>query len=194
MANRFSEIGDERREFIEQQKMFFVGTAAGDGRVNVSPKGMDALRVLGNNRVVWLNLTGSGNETAAHMVENDRMTIMFCAFEGSPMILRLYGHAKAIHPRDPAWEELVSLFPRIPGARQIFDMQVDLVQTSCGNAVPLFDFNEQRDILEQWAERKGEEGIKDYWESKNQVSIDGKPTRIFAPEPEVAHAAGSSAD
>ena len=194
MANRFSEIGDQRREFIEQQKMFFVGTAAADGRVNVSPKGMDSLRVLGDNRVVWLNLTGSGNETSAHLLDNDRMTLMFCAFEGSPMILRLYGRAKAIHPRDPEWNELSPLFPPIPGARQIFDMQVDLVQTSCGNAVPLFDFNEQRDILEQWAERKGKEGLQEFWESRNHVSIDGKPTRIFAQEPEVATAAGDSSD
>ena len=174
--------------------MFFVGTAAADGRVNVSPKGMDSLRVLGENRVVWLNLTGSGNETAGHLLENDRMTLMFCAFEGSPMILRLYGRATVVHPRDPEWRKLFPLFPPIPGARQIFDMHVDLVQTSCGNAVPLFDFNEQRDILEQWAERKGEEGLQDFWETRNQVSIDGKPTRILAQEPEVATPAGNSSD
>ena len=192
MGKRFTEIGDERREFIEQQKMFFVGTAAAKGRVNVSPKGMDSLRVLGDNRVVWLNLTGSGNETAAHMVENDRMTLMFCAFEGSPIILRLFGHAKVIHPREPEWNELFPLFPPIPGARQIFDMQVDLVQTSCGMAVPLFDFGEQRDLLEQWAERKGEQALQDFWENRNQESIDGKPTRISAQEPEVATAAADS--
>ena len=180
MGKRFTEIGDERREFIEKQKMFFVGTAAPDGRVNVTPKGMDSLRVMSDNRVVWLNLTGSGNETAAHVLENDRMTLMFCAFEGSPLILRLFGHAKVIHPRDPEWRELFPLFPAIPGARQIFDMQVDLVQTSCGMAVPLFDFNEQRDLLEQWAERKGEQGLHDFWEGRNQESIDGKPTNIVA--------------
>ena len=110
------------------------------------------------------------------------------------MILRLYGRATAVHPRDPEWSELFPLFPPIPGARQIFDMQVDLVQTSCGNAVPLFDFNEQRDILEKWAERKGEEGLQDYWESKNQVSIDGKHTGILGRKPEVATAAGHSSD
>ena len=183
MGKRFNEIGDQRREFIEQQKMFFVGTADSDGRVNVSPKGMDSFKVMGDNRVVWLNMTGSGNETAAHLVENDRMTIMFCAFEGSPMILRLFGHARVIHPRDSEWDGLFSMFRAIPGARQIMDMQVDLVQESCGMAVPLFDFNEQRDLLVQWADRKGDQGLHDYWESRNQVSIDGKPTRILSQEP-----------
>ena len=183
MGKRFNEIGDQRREFIEQQKMFFVGTADSDGRGNVSPKGMDSLKVMGDNRVVWLNMTGSGNETAAHLIENDRMTIMFCAFEGSPMILRLFGHAKVIHPRDSEWDGLFSMFRGIPGARQIMDMQVDLVQESCGMAVPLFDFNEQRDLLVQWADRKGDQGLHDYWESRNQVSIDGKPTRILSQEP-----------
>ena len=183
MGKRFNEIGDQRREFIEQQKMFFVGTADSDGRVNVSPKGMDSFKVMGDNRVVWLNMTGSGNETAAHLIENDRMTIMFCAFEGSPMILRLFGHARVIHPRDSEWDGLFSMFRAIPGARQIMDMQVDLVQESCGMAVPLFDFNEQRDLLVQWADRKGDQGLHDYWESRNQVSIDGKPTRILSQGP-----------
>ena len=194
MGKRFTEIGDERREFIERQKMFFVGTAAPEGRVNVSPKGMDALRVLGDTRVVWLNLTGSGNETAAHMVENDRMTLMFCAFEGTPLILRLFGHAKVIHPRDPEWNELFPLFPAIPGARQIFDMHVDLVQESCGMAVPLFHLGEQRDLLELWAERKGEQGLQVFWENRNQESIDGKPTRISAQKPEVAITPGNSSE
>ena len=108
---------------------------------------------------------------------------MFCAFEGSPMILRLYGHARIVYPRDSEWDGLFSMFRPIPGARQIVDMQVDLVQESCGNAVPLFDFNEQRDILENWAERRGEEGLYEYWENRNQVSIDGKPTRILSEDP-----------
>ena len=168
MGKRFNEIGDQRREFIEQQKMFFVGTADSDGRVNVSPKGMDSLKVMGDNRVVWLNMTGSGNETAAHLIENDRMTIMFCAFEGSPMILRLFGHAKAIHPRDSEGDGLFAMFRPIPGARQIMDMQVDLVQESCGMAVPLFDFNEQRDLLVQWADRKAGQGMHEYGESRDQ--------------------------
>jgi hypothetical protein len=183
MGKRFDNIGDQRRGFIEQQKMFFVGTADSDGRVNVSPKGMDSLKVIDDNRVVWLNVTGSGNETAAHLIENDRMTLMFCAFEGSPMILRLYGHARVIHPRDDEWNDLFSMFRPIPGARQIMDMQVDLVQESCGMAVPLFDFHDQRDLLWDWAERKGEQGLHEYWENRNQVSIDGKSTRILNEEP-----------
>jgi hypothetical protein len=141
---------------------------------------MDSLRVLGNNRAVWLNLTSSGNESAAHVVENDRMPLIFCAFEGSPLILRLYERAQVIHPRDPKWSELYPLLPDTPGARQIFDMQVDIVQESCGNAVPLFNSNEQRDILEKWAERRGEQGLQEYWEDRNQESIYGKPTDILA--------------
>ena len=180
MGKRFPELSDVFTDFIQNQQVFFVGTAAPDGRVNVSPKGMDTLRVLGKNRVVWLNLTGSGNETAAHLLENDRMTLMFCAFEGPPMILRLFGQAQVIHPRDSKWDELFSLFPSIPGARQIFDLDIDLVQSSCGMAVPYFDFNEERDQLKKWAEKKGDEGIKEYWQDRNQESIDGKPTEIFA--------------
>jgi hypothetical protein len=159
MGQMYTELGEE---LIQQQKIFFVGTAASDGRVNVSPKGMDSLRVLGQDRIVWLNLTGSGNETAAHILDDARMTLMFCAFEGTSLILRVYGQAKAIHPRDPQWEDLYSQFPPTPGARQVYDLNNDQVQTSCGMAVPNFDFSEPRDLLYQWAENKGESGIKDY--------------------------------
>lgn len=179
MGRQFHEIGADLRGFIERQKIFFVATAAPDGRVNVSPKGMDTLRVLNQNRVAWLNLTGSGNETAAHLLENSRMTLMFCAFEGEPLILRLYGQARAVHPRDADWEQLLGLFPRIPGARQIFDMQVDLAQTSCGAGVPYFDFIGDRDALTNWAENKGPTGLEDYWREKNRTSLDGKPTGIL---------------
>jgi len=178
MAQRYSEISERLKLFIEAQKMFFVGTASADSRVNVSPKGMDSLRVLSQNRVVWLNVTGSGNETSAHVQELPRMTIMFAAFEGAPMILRLYGTAKEITEKNPAWESLYSLFPPLPGARQIFDMSVDLVQTSCGMAVPLFDYVENRELLSNWAIKKGNEGIKKYWLEKNQESLDSKPTHI----------------
>lgn len=192
MGKRYTEIGDERREFIERQKIFFVGTASCDGQVNVSPKGMDTLRVLGDNRVVWLNLTGSGNETAAHLLENGRMTLMFCAFEGAPIILRLFGHARVLHPRDAEWDKLVALFPPIPGARQLLDMDVDLVQTSCGMGVPYFDFRGERDDLKGWAARKGEQGLQDFWEGRNQVSIDGKPTGIIAQKPDFETASSRS--
>ena len=178
MAQQFPEISEKIKEFIGQQKIFFVGTAAAEGSVNVSPKGMDSLKVLNKNRVVWLNVTGSGNETAAHVLENERMTIMFCAFEGKPMILRLYGVAKAVHQKDPEWAELIDLFDFIPGARQIFDLSVEMVQTSCGMAVPYFDYVEERGQLNTWAQKKGEEGIQEYWQEKNTVSIDGLPTNI----------------
>lgn len=178
MGKRYSEISADIKEFIARQKLFFVGTATDDSRVNISPKGMDSLRVLDSNRVIWLNVTGSGNETAAHLQTHPRMTIMFAAFEGAPMILRLYGSARAIHQRDPEWNQLYSYFAVTPGARQIFDLQVDLVQTSCGMAVPFFDYVGEREQLKNWAINKGETGIKSYWKEKNQLSLDGKPTGI----------------
>lgn len=176
MARTYTEINAEQRRFIEAQKVFFVATAARDGRINVSPKGMDTLRVLGPGRVVWLNLTGSGNETAAHVIGDGRMTIMFCAFEGAPLILRLYGRARLCAPEDPRWAELASLFPPLPGARQVFELDVDLVKTSCGYGVPLYDFTGERDELRKWSERLGPDGIKRYWEEKNAASLDGMPT------------------
>lgn len=180
MGQQYTEISDKLKQFIEDQKIFFVGTATSDSRVNISPKGMDSLKVIHHNRVVWLNVTGSGNETSAHIQENNRMTIMFTAFEGKPMVLRLYGVATVIHHNDPAWHELFSLFPPIPGARQLFDLTVDLVQTSCGMAVPLFDYIEERELLKDWAVKKGDEGLKEYWQQKNQKSLDGKPTYIMS--------------
>ena len=176
MAKQHPEIIPQLQDFIEAQKVFFVGTAAPSGRVNVSPKGMDSLRVLSPSQVVWLNLTGSGNETAAHLLQDDRMTIMFCAFEGSPMILRLYGHAKAYHPEDEAYESHLERFPNFVGSRQIMVMDVDLVQTSCGMAVPLLQFQEERDLLTDWADQKGRSGIEAYWQKKNKSSIDGFDT------------------
>ncbi len=178
MAQRYTELSDKLKKFIEAQKLFFVGTAAADGHVNVSPKGMDSLRVLGKNSVVWLNVTGSGNETSAHVQENPRMTLMFAAFEGNPMILRLYGEARVIHKTDPEWEERFALFDPLPGARQIFDLSIHLVQTSCGMGVPFFEYTGEREQLNDWATRKGDQGIRAYWSEKNQISLDGKPTRI----------------
>lgn len=178
MGKQYQSIPTKSQEFIANQKLFFVATATKDSRINVSPKGGDSLRVLSENSVVWLNLTGSGNETAAHLLENNRMTIMFCAFEGNPMILRLYGTAKVYHPRDKEYTELIGLFSDEIGARQIIDMTVDLVQTSCGMAVPFYDFVEERNQLKDWTENKGKEGIKEYWKDRNMLSIDGKPTGI----------------
>jgi hypothetical protein len=178
MGKRYPDISDRLRSFIETQKIFFVATAAPDGRVNLSPKGMDSLRVLSPNRVAWLSVTGSGNETAAHLLESDRMTIMFCAFEGRPDIVRLHGHARTHHPGDDGWNELSSRFPELPGARNIFDLEVDLVQSSCGMAVPYYDYVGERDDLNRWAENKGQARLTAYWDEKNRVSLDGRPTGL----------------
>lgn len=182
MARQYPSLDERLTAFITAQKIFFVATAPADGRINLSPKGMDCLRILNENRVIWLNVTGSGNETAAHLAENPRMTIMFCAFEGAANILRLYGTARTIHRRDADWEPLNGHFPPLPGARQIFDLTLDLVQTSCGMAVPFLDYVGERAHLNDWARKKGDAGIRDYWLEKNQRSIDGRATGIFGPE------------
>lgn len=179
MGKQYQEISPALQDFIAQQKIFFVATATDESRVNISPKGMDSLRVINANRVIWLNVTGSGNETAAHLLSHPRMTIMFMALDGGPMILRLYGTAKTIHPQDEDWSALYANFPVNPGARQIFDLHIDLVQTSCGMAVPFFDYRGEREQLNQWAEKKGAQGIRDYWRDRNQQSIDGLPTGIL---------------
>ncbi|MDV6373506.1 pyridoxamine 5'-phosphate oxidase family protein [Deinococcus arenicola] len=178
MAKQSETIGPEHGAFIEKQPVFFVGTAAADGRVNVSPKGMDSLRVLGPNQVAWLNVTGSGNETAAHLLKLPRMTLMFCAFEGAPLILRLYGLARMVQPTDSEWSELSSLFPPLPGSRQIYLLDVDLVQTSCGMAVPLMDFQEGRENLNEVHRKLSDGQLDDYRQRKNTQSIDGFPTGL----------------
>lgn len=178
MAKKFEHIEDTHRAFIEAQHMFFVGTAAPEGRVNISPKGMDSLRVMGPNRILWLNWTGSGNETAGHLLQANRMTLMWCSFTRRPLILRCYGNARAIHPRDADWAEMLGHFPDAPGARQVFDMRVDLVQTSCGFAVPFMEFAGERDTLEKWTEDKGEAGLRAYWTDVNAETLDGQPTGI----------------
>ena len=180
MAQIYPALSDKHAQFIADQKIFFVGTATADSRVNVSPKGMDSLRIVDKNRVAWLNLTGSGNETSAHVQQNPRMTIMFCSFDEDPLILRLYGNAQVVHPQDAKWEALYSLFEPTLGARQIFDLSIDLVQTSCGFAVPYFTFEGEREKLKEWAQNKGDEGLRKYWQDRNQTSIDGIPTHIIA--------------
>lgn len=179
MGTRYNELSEKHAQFIAEQKIFFVGTATADSRVNVSPKGMDSFRILGKNRAAWLNVTGSGNETSAHVQLNPRMTIMFCALVGAPLILRLYGTAKIIHKNDVEWKALFPLFEPLAGARQIFDLSIDLVQTSCGMAVPYYSYEGDRELLNDWAVKKGDEGLKMYWEEKNQISIDNIPTNIM---------------
>jgi len=172
-------ISEDVKEFIKKQKIFFVGTAANEGRVNISPKGIESFKVLGGNKIIWLNYTGSGNETAAHLLKNNRMTIMFCSFEDNPLILRLYGQAKIYHTRDKEFDNYIAEFPITVGSRQIFEMEVDLVQTSCGFGVPLMSYKEERTTLTKSAEKKGPEKIKKYWEEKNMLSIDGFETNIL---------------
>lgn len=179
MAEKFSELNDKHIDFIARQHMFFVGTAADTGFVNVSPKGMDSLRVIGPNKIVWLNFTGSGNESAAHLLENERMTLMFCSFDQLPRILRIYGSARTVHPRDNKWSNLSRLFSEHFSMRQIFELEIELVQTSCGYAVPKYDLKSQRDTLTRWADKTGEPGIKEYWAEKNTLSLNGKETGIF---------------
>ena len=178
MAKQFSEIDHSHRSFIEEQHMFFTGSAAPDGRVNVSPKGMDSLRILGPNRIVWMNLTGSGNETAGHLLENPRMTLMWCSFTKRPLILRCYGTAETMHPGDNGWDDLATLFPAHRSARQIYDVAVDLVQTSCGYAVPFMDYVSERDTMQKWVDGKSDQDLRNYWVQKNTRTIDGKETGV----------------
>lgn len=176
-----TKLNDTLRAFIKRQPVFFVATAGRDGRVNVSPKGMDTLRVVDDSRIDWLNLSGSGNETAAHLRDQNRMTLMFCAFEGEAMILRVYGQADIIHPRDSEWQDAAADFPEIAGSRQIFIMSIDLVQISCGTGVPIMKFVESRAEKElvPYYEKMGPDGVRDYWHRKNLRSIDGWNTGIF---------------
>lgn len=178
MADVHERITDEFREWIEKQHIFFVASAplTGDGHVNLSPKGMDALRVLGDHTVAYLDMTGSGNETSAHLVENGRITMMWCAFEGPPRILRLYGKGHVVLPDTPEWDSLIDQFTMLTGARHIIVNEVERVQTSCGYAVPFMDYKEDRQTLVKWAEHKGVDGIEAYHQEKNMISIDGLPS------------------
>ncbi len=180
MAKWYDEITDELQAFIARQQMFFVASAplSAEGHVNLSPKGMDSFQVLNPSRVAYLDLTGSGNETSAHLLENGRMTFMFCAFEGPPRILRLYGSGTVVLPGQAAWDELAARFTLYSGARQIIVADITKVQTSCGFAVPLYDYQGQRDTLVKWADTKGAAGIQDYWQEKNVRSMDGLPTPL----------------
>lgn len=182
MAKFFPELASSHVEFLARQKIFFVASAPHDGRVNLSPKGMDTFRVLGPRRVGYLDATGSGNETSAHLRQNGRVTMMFCAFEGSPLILRIYARGTVRLPSDGEWAQLRPLFgPALPGERQLVLAEVESVQTSCGFAVPFFDFKGDREQLVKWAEHKGPEGLVAYRAEKNVRSIDGLPTGLAEP-------------
>ena len=169
------------RKFIERQPVFFVATAAETGRVNLSPKGADTLRILDDNRIIWLNLSGSGNETAGHLRLTNRITMMFCAFDGDPLILRLYGTSRVIHPRDTDWPDLVGHFSEMAGSRQIFDVTIEALQTSCGSGVPVMDYQKDRvaDDLLPFYDKMGPDGVEAYWRKKNTETIDGFDTGLF---------------
>ncbi len=177
MAKVLHEIDAGLAAWIAAQPLFFVATAplAADGHVNLSPRGLDTFRIIGPHEVVWLDLTGSGNESAAHLAENGRITLMFCAFAGPARILRLYGRGQVVLPDDPAWPELRPRFPDLPGIRQLVRVTVERVQTSCGYGVPLMELKGQRDELTAWAARKGDAGIAEYRRRNNTLSIDGLP-------------------
>ena len=179
MARFYPALDARHRAFIAAQKLFFTATGTADSRLNLSPKGMDSLRVLSDSRVAYLDLTGSGNETAAHLKHDGRMTMMFCSFDADPLILRLYGHGRAVRRQDPEWHVLRRHFPDLPGERQLIVLDIDSVQTSCGYAVPLFGYQGERDTLARWADKKGPTGLADYWREKNQLSIDGLPTDLL---------------
>lgn len=179
MAKFYSEISFSLENFIKEQKVFFTATVPRKGRINLSPKGMDTFRCIDHKTVAYLDLTGSGNETSAHLNEDSRMTIMFCSFSEKPLILRLYGHGRVIRPRDKDWQKFYSLFQPLPGERQIIVLDVDSAQTSCGHGVPIYEFKEERQTILEWAEKKGEQGIYEYWQAKNIKSIDGLPTKLL---------------
>ena len=185
MAKQFPSINDDHRAFIRRQRIFFVASAAPGTHVNVSPREAGSLRVLGPDTVAYLDRTGSGNETAAHARADGRVTVMFCAFEGPPLILRLYGRARVHHRRGAAFARLLEeqFGGDAPlGTRQIVTVEVELVQTSCGFGVPLFEHQGERTLMDAWAARKGEAGIDAYWREKNVRSIDGLPTGLFEDE------------
>lgn len=179
MGKRFDSLGEDHIAFIAQQPVFFVATVPlPGGPVNLSPKGMDSLRVLSPTRILWLNVTGSGNETAPQLAADPRITLMWMSTTLKPMILRAYGTGRAVHRGDAEWPALAAHLPDLPGARQIIDVSVTLVQSSCGYAVPFLDFRAERPTLKSWAEGKGDEGLRSYWAERNATTLDGQPTGI----------------
>lgn len=180
MGKEHSQITLEHKEFIENQKLFFVCTSPLDanGHINLSPKGFDCFRVLSPTRVGYLDIVGSGNETSAHLLENGRITFMFCAFDGPPKILRLYGMGKTVLPGDDKWKELSEQFTILPATRQIIVADISKVKSSCGFGIPLYEYTGDRDHAFKWAEKKGPEGLEEYKKEKNRVSLDGLQTPI----------------
>ena len=181
MAKQFEALNPDHRDFIQRQSIFFVSSATAGSRVNISPREISALRIVDDNSVIYLDRTGSGNETAAHMLADGRLTIMFCAFTGPPQIMRLYGTGTSVGWENAEFEDLISQYyggSKPLGTKQIMRLKFDLVQTSCGYGVPLFEYKGDRNAIENWHENKGPDGIQSYWEQKNLSSIDGLPTGL----------------
>jgi hypothetical protein len=180
MAKTHEMITDEILKFINEQHLFFVASAplSGDGHVNLSPKGLDSFRVLSPHRVAYMDIISSGNETSAHILENGRITFMFCSFDGPPNILRLYGKGRTVLPDQPEWQELVSNFTVYPSSRQIIVADISRVQTSCGFGVPLYQYKGERKTHFEWAEKVGQSGLEKYKQEHSMISIDGLPTAL----------------
>ncbi len=178
MAKFYERLDETLQEFIRRQHLFFVATAPRSGRINLSPKGADTFRVIDDRHVAYQDITGSGNETAAHLLDDGRLTVMFCSFDPDPLILRLYGHGRALRHGDEGWPALSGRFAALPGVRQIVLLAVESVQTSCGYAVPHYRYEGDRDTYLRWAQKKGTAGLAAYQEQKNLVSIDGLPTGL----------------
>ncbi len=187
MGKFFASISDQHKAFIQSQHIFFVGTAPlyAEGHINLSPKGLNSFRVLSPTKVAYMDIVGSGNETSAHLLQNKRITFMFCAFDGPPNILRLYGKGYTMLPADAEWDELSFHFSILPATRQIIVADIFKVQTSCGFSVPYYDYKGERDHAHKWAEKKGVAGLEDYKQEKNLVSMDGLPTALAQHQAEV---------
>lgn len=180
MGKFYNSISESHAKFIAGQHIFFVATAPlqANGRINLSPKGLDCFRVFGEDKVGYMDLISSGNETSAHTLENGRITFMFCSFEGDPMIMRLYGKGRTVLPGTKDWELYAPSFVVYPSTRQLIIADIDLVQTSCGFGVPLFDYSGERDFHFAWADKKGADGLKEYIQKNNLTSLDGLPTDL----------------
>lgn len=180
MGKFYNSISEAHAEFISSQKIFFVATAplSADGRINLSPKGLDCFRVLNEHQVGYMDLISSGNETSAHTLENGRITFMLCSFEGDPRIMRLYGKGHAVLPGSVDWNQYAEHFTIYPSTRQLIIADIDMVQTSCGFGVPLFDYTGERDLHFNWAEKKGDDGLQEYIQNHNLMSLDGLPTDL----------------
>jgi hypothetical protein len=182
MAKQYSRLEPHHQRFIENQNIFFTASSASSGRVNVSPRSTDLLRIVDDRLAIYLDRTGSGNETAAHLLRDGRLTLMFCSFSGAPLILRLYGAGSVIHRENSRYSEILGqhyggVAPL--GARQIIQLDVDLVQSSCGYGVPLYQYQSERTQMDDWASAKGVDGIEAYWHEKNQESLDGFSTGLL---------------